>query len=67
MLHDGLPALEDRRSSPSVFLPINLVAEKITLEHSPETVTVKLGDSGTIFPAPWEPASVTSRTAEPAQ
>ncbi len=48
VLHDGLPALEDRRSSSSTFLPINQEVGKITLEHSPETVMVKLGNSGTI-------------------
>lgn len=48
VLHDGLPALEDRRSSSSTFLPSSQEPVKITIEQSPEMITVKLGDAGKI-------------------
>ena len=48
VLHDGLPALEDRRSFSSTFLPSRQEPVKITIEKSPEMITVNLGDSGRI-------------------
>lgn len=48
VLHNGLPALEDRRSSSSTFLPSRQEPVKITIEKSPEMITVNLGDSGRI-------------------
>lgn len=48
VLHDGLPALEDRRSSSSTFLPSRQEPVKISIAKSPEMITVDLGNSGRI-------------------
>ncbi len=48
VLHDGLPALEDRRSTSSTFLPSKQEPVKITIEESSKMIIVNLGDSGRI-------------------
>ena len=48
VVQDGLPALEDRRSSSSAFLPSHKEPVKITIGESPEMLIVNLGDSGRI-------------------
>ena len=49
VLHDGLPAFEDRRSSSSTFLPSKQQQPvKISIAESPEMITVNLGNSGRI-------------------
>ena len=48
VLHDGIPAFEDRRCSSSTFLPSRQEPVKITIEESPGMITVNLGNSGRI-------------------
>ena len=48
VLHDGLPALEDRRSSFSTFLSSRQEPVNISIAKSPEMMTVDLGNSGRI-------------------
>ncbi len=46
ILHDGLPALEDRRKSSSTFLPLPEKILKVTVRTGEQSVIIDFGDAG---------------------